>query len=570
MKYHSFNNKKKYKHRTIKHKLSLQKGGTIMSIINENPNSQIIGPKDIYPSEYIGYTVFVPPESKPFTLEQLVSDSFEEGNFFNADKTVNLSKLNEQVMNDSFRMNLFINNTSIFNSFKNKINKSSSNEPNIFNEQLTELQPITEPNVFSAKLLEIFPKLNVKENEITCIQDFANKNNWTIFSNYWAFLPFYDEIINERGITDETKLNNIKILSQQNISKSMMDILMKFVSLPSIFHNTLQLGGSFKTFGNKMNDYITQIPTAPFIYIDISSNNITIQNKLYFSLVNIENEFGLAVISTCIYADFQKNEVFMIWKIERWRNMVIKQYYQFIVNMSKKTPISEELLNLMQTYMYNNKISDSYPKTHKELLDYFMKNNNKDAIDKINIIVKEQLTKNTNDKDIAKIIQLVPNQVGQLVQENIVQENLNQENIAQEPQLAQDNTQETQASESLNDADRIEETKETESAIDQDNIVQETLASDQQALNADEDKIKETKENESSAIDQYNQDQQRLRDDQPPPSDSANVISTLATLGAITALGAIGTGLYLSVPLLAGGSNKRNRKSKKTKTRRHK
>lgn len=266
MKYQSFNNKKKYnKNKTFKYRFAYQKGGSENNLVSVTNATQIIGPKEnMYPSSYIGYNVFVPPDSNPFTLEKIVNDALKEADFLNDDKSINLSKLNGQFMNDSFRMNLFINNTKIFNSFKNKItNPNESN--NIFNHQLTELQPIVEPPLFAAKLLEVFPKLNVEENETKCIQEFANKNTWTILPNYWAFLPFYDQTLNELGITDESKLDNIKLFSQQTISKTMMDVLMKFVSLPSVFHDTLQLGGSFQTFGNKMNDYISQVPIIPFI-----------------------------------------------------------------------------------------------------------------------------------------------------------------------------------------------------------------------------------------------------------------------------------------------------------------
>ena len=578
MKYQSFNNKKKYnKNKTFKNKFAYQTGGTessLVSIINATPNSRIIGPKEnMYPSSYIGYTVFVPPESKPFTLAQLVNDALEEGHFLNADKSIDLIKLNEQFMNDSFRMNLFINNTRTFNSFKDKITNTNTNtntnineSNNTFVKQLTELQPITELEVFTTKLLEIFPKLNVKENEIKCIQDFANKNNWTILPNYWAFLPFYDQIVNETGITDQAKLDNIKVLSQQNISKTMMDILMKFVSLPSIFHDTLQLGGSFKTFGNKMNDYISQIPTAPLIDIDITKSNTIIQNKLYFSLVNIPNEFGLAVISTCIYADFQKNEVFMIWKIERWRNQVIKKFYHFIIELSNKgITISEHLLESMQTYIYNNKISDNYPQTHEGLLEYFMKNSNlnKNDVDTINKLVKEELSKNTSDNDNSNLIksQVLSRQdtpsKGDKDSESEIE-------TQEEPSTQKESTPNVKPIEYVSQENLIELQK-------PENVSDEQLANDEETINRDETEMEEAKENIVNTIEQYNRDEQQLRDDQPSPSDTDKLTNTLATLGSVTALGAIGSGLYFAAPLLVlGGSKKNKRKYKKSKRTRRK
>uniref|UniRef100_A0A6C0E712 Uncharacterized protein n=1 Tax=viral metagenome TaxID=1070528 RepID=A0A6C0E712_9ZZZZ len=576
MKYQSFNKHKYNKHKrtnkTIKHNRCYQIGGnesSLVSVINKSPDSQIIGPKDNkYPSSYLGYNVFVPPGSKSFTLEQLVKDALEEGNFLNVDKTIDLSKLNEQLMNDSFRMDLVINNTKVFNYFKDKItNPNESNNP--FNEELSQLQPITEIDIFTKKLLEIFPKLNVKENEIKCIQEFANKNNWTILPNYWAYLPFYDEIINENGITNETKLNDIKVLSQQNISKTMMDILMKFVSLPSIFHETLQLGGSFKTFGSKMNDYISQIPTAPFINIDINNANVIIQNKLYFSLVNVSNEFGLAVISTCIYTDFQKNEVFMIWKIERWRNSIIKRYYHFIIDVSNKgTPVSEELLELMQTYIYNNQISDNYPKTHKELLDYFVNNTNKEAINNINATIKEQLNKNESDTNIAKIIKDKSSSMKQMVpleDPSMKKENEEPNNEEKEPatQDSDDKTDETMG-------DKIDETTNKDNVTEENTNNLEDISHDEEKIHNDELQIGEARENVNNAIEQYNRDQQQLRDDQPEPSDTDKLTNTLATLGSVTALGAIGSGLYFAAPLLVLGGSKKNKrkyakKSKKTR-----
>lgn len=577
MKYQSFNNKKKYnKNKTFKYRFAYQKGGTensLVSIIDATPNSQTIGPKDnMYPSSYIGYTVFVPPESKPFTLAQLVNDALGEGEFLKADKSIDLTKVNEQFMNDSFRMNLFINNTKVFESFKNKITNTNESN-NIFNQQLSQLQPITEPPLFTTKLLEIFPKLNVRENEIKCIQEFANKNNWTILPNYWAFLPFYDQILNELGIRDESKLDNIKLLSQQTISKTMMDILMKFVSLTTVFHDTLQLGGSFKTFGHKMNDYISQVPTAPFIDINITNSNPIIQNKLYFSLVNVPNEFGLAVISTCIYADFQKNEVFMIWKIERWRNNVIKKFYHFIIDMSNKgSPVSEDLLEIMQTYIYNNKISDDYPNTHKGLLEYVIKNasTSKDVINNLNKMVKEQLTKNASDNDIAKLIKSEvlsdepESDTPEVQKEEELEKEQTRNNIDMPNESQEDNSE---------DANTIEtqlELEKSENGINDE--ADQQVTNDEEKVNNDEVKMEEAKENVSNAIDQYNRDEQQLRDDQPPPSDTDNLTNTLATLGSVTALGAIGSGLYFAAPLLILGGSKKNKRKyiKKSKRTRRK
>ena len=160
----------------------------------------------------------------------------------------------------------------------------------------------------------------MNKEEIDTIHTISTTFANSISPNYWGYLPYYDEVLNTYNINDEL-LNKIKSLSQQNISKTMMDLLIKFITMPDIFQHTINLGGQFKNFGTRSSSYINTINSSLTIDINISPNNIVIQNKLYYSLINIDNEFGLAVISTCVYTELSNNKVFLIWKIDRWRNI---------------------------------------------------------------------------------------------------------------------------------------------------------------------------------------------------------------------------------------------------------
>ena len=554
-------------------------------IIEKTSNSEIISPTNAnYPSEYIGYNIFIPPKNIPFTLEQLIQDYLSKEGGLYSDGNIDLYKLNKKIIDDSFRKNISINNENVFNSLEQKISHLDSE----FNIKLTKLREISQIDDFKAKLFKVFPELNVIEGEIRCIQTFANKNTWNILSNYWAFLPFFDELINYHGVTEEKQLNNVKIVILQNISNIMMSILTKFISLPSIFHNTLYLERTFNTFGDKMNNYIKQIYTYPLISIDIMTpQEITVQNKLYFSLVNPNNEFGLAIISTCVYTIFQKNETFMIWKIERWRNATIKHYYNFVVDMSKKnTQISKEVLLLMQTYMYNNTISNDFPKSHEALLRYFTSVFQKEngtsaetAINNVNNLIREELDKKTADNSMAKSIQ------------TLVMPNFDNAQDTKKEELQ--DKEEPQGNEGFQELESVPEVQNIESRPNKEDLInikkddeliesgkpEEILKESQQIkvnedetqVNIDEKGINEAKLNLDNAIDRLNEDEQKIRDDQPPLSDNDKLTSTLATLGSITALGAIGSGIYLAAPLLMlGGSKKHKQKKGKRKTIRNK
>ena len=554
---------------------------SLETIITKPNNTKIIGPKNTeYPSEYIGYNIFLPISlDKQITLDQIIYESLFEGEFLYKDKNINVYKLNDQFLNDSFRMVIVVNKQNMFNNFNIQIKNTT------FNTKLNEIKNISQLEEFKIKLIEVFPHLNLQEEEIKCIDEFSKKNTWDILPNYWAFLPFFDETINEYGVIDENKLNSIKVLSQQNILKPMINILNKFISLPDIFDNTLHITRTFNVFGENMNNYIKQINTRPIVIIDIStSQEMIVQNKIYFSLVNIENEFGLATISTCIYNNFQKNETFIMWKIERWRNPIIKQYYNFFIDLSKKgIAISSELLISMQLYIYNNKISDKYPKTHQELFMYFKNvftNENdmdkKELINNINEKIKEELDKETSDDSISKLINKIGsnNKKQHIVSQiNETENSENTEEEEKEEEEEEEEKEENEEDETKNEGTLYEMSngEELNSTINKNATADNTPIEKNninETLLEDEKEITEAKEHLNNTIENYHKDEEQLRDEQPPLSENDRLINTLSTLGSITALGAIGTGLYMASPLLMlGGGEKKKRKTRNKKKR---
>ena len=356
------NKTKKNKQKGGKEPNKLEETSNFGNEIKLNSKIKVIGPKDInYPSRYIGYNVL----DNDLKLDDLINDAIKTANFTKNNGELDLYKLDDQVLKDIKREIVIINNNiNLLNAFKEKDKNAS------FKKQLNELSLIKDPLLFNKGLLELFPDLKINEEENNAIQHFANENLEDSISNYWAILPFYDEIINQNGITDMDKINKIKLFSQQSISTTMMDILNTFLIPRDIFYS-LYISGSFNYFGSKSNEYISKINGSLLVDVNLQTN-IIVQNKLYYSIVNVENEFGLGVISTCMYFDINNNKMYLMWKVERWRNVIIKEYYNLILRMfHKSTPIPEDLMQLMEINIYNNKICDFYPLTYQSLFNYY-------------------------------------------------------------------------------------------------------------------------------------------------------------------------------------------------------
>lgn len=562
MKYFTLNHKKLIYNKSKTKKNRQSGGANLVSMIRESTESNIkvIGPQDSnYPSEYIGYNIFLPNE--PFSLDNLTGESASEGGFL-LDGNLNYVKLDDQVLKDSNRMEIYLNNNLLYENFKKKLTDES------FSQKLSELRQTEDIDAFSKLLSEIFPKLNINNDELLVIKKLSNEFTSTINVNFWAYLPYYDEQMNINQIEGDN-LAKMKLLNQQNIFKTMVDILQRYVIFQTsdIFQGTLFIGGQFNRFGKMNYPYIKQINPSAVIDISITPNDVILQNKLYQSLINVDKEFGLAVISTCTYIEFSKNQFYLIWKIERWRNIIIKRYYDFIVSMyNKKTPVSFELLNLMQQDLYDNALNDSYPLTLEQELNLFMsiiKNKNYTEVQKnsnvqnILSIVKQNDTK--TDKQIAKILK---NQVS--LKKQIIQTVSNVFNPVKLEEPIEDITSPVESPvetpvETSNETP-IEKPIETPLNMPEKNSNINSYVS----LENDQAQIIETQNKLNDQRQQLSDDQTRLQNEEPV--DTNQTVSKLATASAVAALGAVGTGLYFALPLLALGGSKKNKKTKRKKT----
>ena len=523
---------------------------TIKKITSKDPE---------YPLNFVDYNVLLPNNANnELTVDEFVKSVLEGGDYMNADDTLNIMKLDDQILNDMNRMILRVDEKAIYSSFKEKV----ENDIEFFN-SLSELKKDAlakiPSDVFFEKLKSVFTSLSNEPEEIKSIENAATTSE--IWTNYWGILPYYDNVLLEKQLDNET-VNKIKAFSQQNIPKTMIDILTQFVSKPSVFHYSLNVAGSFTTFGEISNQYINKI--NPALHIDIaikSPTNIVIQNKVYFSLINVENEFGLAVISTCVYSDFEKNRVFLLWKIERWRNSTIKRFYHWVVERAKKTLVSENLLVLMQRYMYNNNISDYYPTTHNSLLDYFItvykyikgeprEDVLQNAVSYINEMIEEKLRDNTSDADIASFIKNETQgilTVGQLIHKNVVQA------------FAKPDEKILDTSAPIEEV--VQQGVEQQLQQDEQQIVQQQGVEQQglEQVHQDEQQIVQAQQNLDNARNQYDRDHTTLQENNPTKES----VNKLALAGSMLSLGAIGTGLYYAVPLLLGGENKNKGTKKK-------
>ena len=390
MKHYTINSKKKYKiNKTVKKRSFFQKGGkrsslniTAMIKSSSQKNEHIISPQDtLYPTQYIGYSVFVPADETPFTIDQLLETDETEGTFVKNGKIV-VDTLDRQIYLDMNRSTILVNNQPIYNSFKEKVDNEA------FVSELASARKQVDEEKFTKELQKIFKDLHVDKDEYDAIYALAQNNTNLVVPEFWAVLPYFDEILNINGITKNEYLTRTKFFCQQSISKTLLDLLMKFVSYThTISHNIFYIGGlsqALKIFGSKSTNYINQLPSGLNIRISVNRSDrnagakgnppeIILEQKLYQSLVNIDNEFGLAVIDTTIYVDITKNKFFYMWKIDRWRNVAIKNYYKFILNMnSQGWTVPENLFILMNSNMCNNMITDDFPNSQQALLDYFM------------------------------------------------------------------------------------------------------------------------------------------------------------------------------------------------------
>jgi hypothetical protein len=710
MKYFTINLKKKYKtNKTSKNKNRsfFQSGGEtgqqdITSIIksSDKDNIHIIGPSDtLYPEQFIGYHVFVPSNQTPFTIDQLLKTDENEGVFVKNGK-IDVSALDKQVYLDINRSTILVNNQYIYNTFKDKLEQDKE-----FITELTKTREQTNEKLFSKDLQNIFKKLNVDEDEHKAIYELSQENtNSTTVPEFWGIIPYFDEILNINGIVKMDELNRIKLFCQQNISKTLLDLLMKFVSFTNtISHNSFFIGGMSKfqqqnLFGNKSNNYIQQIPAGLNIHITINSNTkqnqVILEQNLYQCLININNEFGLAIINTSVYVDIIQNKLFFMWKIDRWRNGVIKNYYKFIVDMNdQKWTIPESTLILLNSNMCNNLITDDFPKSQQALLEYFMAvfkyyipaikmkggsddNNSKTTNETITdseeedkeqgiYEVKEDEVVEEPVKEVVEEIKEEPEkevveepekeeeekeEIEKEVVEEPVKEEPEKEEIEKENKVAEEPVKSnytTEQIESINSAlnainnmiesnfkttsdtklkkmiqsetnkyltikkrilnlfkksdanENKDENNDNDKVLDSDNTdtqeiksreeskeetyeqqlqeqEQEEKIHEQQIEQQDEDRLKQdyndinsARNNLQDAHQQYSDDLNQLREDQPPTPVDEQLTNKLATVGSVAALGAIGTGLYFAAPLLLGGSGdskKRKKRLRFTKT----
>jgi hypothetical protein len=635
--------------KTIKHKILLlkqekskknrQKGGqtentnsntlTNKELVNNDSNSNTLTNKEpvnndsnsdsslititdtdsIYPKEYIGYKV-IPKQND---LTEFIKEVEKESNFLDNNGSLDEYKLDEQVFKDLKRQITYLNKTNIIDSFYDKLKNQ------YFSVKLFELQPLSNIEIlFKENLLKTFTKLNVDDNEINAIKQIANENmNDSSTLYYWAIIPYFDEIININGITDMNLLNNIKLFSQQSTSKTMLDNLMKYITPDNIFYHSIFISGSFSNFGSKSNTYIDKINSSLRVNIDITNNtDVIVTNKQYYSIIAPQYEFGIAIINSCMYFDFITNKYYVMWKIDRWRNNVIKNYYQMIIDFNNKSqPISQDLMELMQPLIYNNKISDSYPLTHVNLLEYYyiilsyqkddLKQND---ITNINNLVNSEIKKNTSDKEISLLIKKEITNIKNTLdikedtnkdfvdqeqtinedQEQTINEDQEQPNTSQDQEQPNTNTNQDQEEPNTN-TNTNQDQEQTNTNINQDqeqtntnintNQDQEKLNTnqdqqDEEEMQNDMDKINKAKENLENEYQNYQNDHEQIVNSQPPPSDTDKSITKLATIGSVAALGAIGAGLYFAAPLLLGGKRKKTRKYKrvnnKKKTRSNK
>ena len=721
MKYFTINLKKKYKtNKTSKNKNRsfFQSGGEtgqqdITSIIksSDKDNIHVIGPSDtLYPQQFIGYHVFVPSNQTPFTIDQLLKTDENEGVFVKNGK-IDISALDKQVYLDINRSTILVNNQYIYNTFKDKVEQDKE-----FITELTKTREQTNEKLFSKDLQNIFKKLNVDEDEHKAIYELSQENtNSTTVPEFWGIIPYFDEILNINGIVKMDELNRIKLFCQQNISKTLLDLLMKFVSFTNtISHNSFFIGGMSKfqqqnLFGNKSNNYIQQIPAGLNIHITINSNTkqnqVILEQNLYQCLININNEFGLAIINTSVYVDIIQNKLFFMWKIDRWRNGVIKNYYKFIVDMNdQKWTIPESTLILLNSNMCNNLITDDFPKSQQALLEYFMaifkyyipaikmkggseddtnsKTTNETITDSEEEDVEEMPVKENEEKEVIEEVKEEPEQevkeepekevvveepekeeiekevveepekkvIEEEVKEEPVKEEIEKEvveevkenKVAEEPVKSNyTNEQIESINNALNTINNMIESnfkttsdaklkkmiqsetnkyltikkrilnlfkksdanenkdENNDNVLDSDNTDTQEIKSreeskeetyeqqlqeqeeeekihEQQIQQEDEDKLKQdyndinsARNNLQDAHQQYSDDLNQLREDQPPTPVDEQLTNKLATVGSVAALGAIGTGLYFAAPLLLGGSGdskKRKKRLRFTKT----
>jgi hypothetical protein len=572
----------------------------VVNTINNNPFITISSTDTEYPKEYIGYKALKNEDN----LNNFINEVEKESNFLNDKNELDIYKLDEQLYKDLKRQNTVINNNDILESFKYLVENTS------FGSNLFELQPLANIDfLFKKNLLKTFSKLNVDDNEINAITKIALETLGESYSlYYWGLIPYFDEIININGITDMNLLNNIKLFSQQSTSKTMLDNLMTFITPDNIFYHSIFISGSFSNFGSKANTYIDKINSSLKVNIDITNNtNVIVSNKQYYSIIAPQYEFGIAIINTCMYFDFITNKYYVMWKIERWRNNVIKNYYQMIIDLNNKSqPVSQDLMELMQPLIYNNKVSDSYPLTHVNLLEYYyiilsyqkddLKQND---ITTINNIVNSEIKKNTSDKDISLLIKKEITNIKNTLDINTKlpftnkdqdqdqdQEKSNNEdqeqaintntNVNQDQEQAI-NTNVNEDQEQPTNEDQDQEKSNNEEKIPLTEQLKEQSTKEQQdeaEMQNDMDKINKAKENLENEYQNYQNDHEQIVNSQPPPSDTDKSITKLATIGSVAALGAIGAGLYFAAPLLLGGKRKKTRKYKhvnnKKKTRSNK
>jgi flagellar biosynthesis GTPase FlhF len=404
-------------------------------------------------------------------------------------------------------------------------------------------------------------------------------------------------------------LNNIKIFSQQSTSKTMLDNLMKYITPDNIFYQSIFISGSFSNFGSKANTYIDKINSSLRVNIDIKDNkDVIVTNKQYYSIISPQYEFGLAIINSCMYFDFITNKYYIMWKIKRWRNSVIKNYYLMITYFNKNSkPVSQSLMDLMQPLIYNNKISDSYPLTHVNLLEYYyiilkyqaddLKDNDistinnlvnseikKDTTDKeISLLIKEQITASKNilkitedpnlsfKNDLSSIEESTNEKTDEDEEDQNQDENPDQnqdENPDVNPDINQqvnpDTNQDVNQDANQDANQQVNPDPDPNQNQDQDQDQEEQPLDENkidQVQTIDLNKIEDAKNNLQDAYENYQNDRSQIINEQPEENTN-NLTTKLSTMGSVAALGAIGAGLYFAAPLLLGGKRKLSRKHK--------
>jgi hypothetical protein len=515
---------------------------------NQDNKIKIIESQDtLYPKEFIGYNVIT---SNKESLNDLIINVEKESGYLNTDNKLDYYKLDNQLLKDLKRQMTYINKNNLLDNFNNKLND------NLFKSQIFNLQPLSSvPILFDTNLQKTFPLINVNNEEINAIAQIANETlGNSELMNDWALIPYFDEIINSSGITDIEVLNKIKLFSQQSISKTILDVLQNYVALDNSIH--IISNSNTNDNSSKINININ------------NSNSVVVINEHLFSLFDSSNEFNIANINSCMYFDLSKNLYYLMWKLENWHNLIIKQYYDLIIEKS----IPQDILLAMQKYIYNNLISDKYPLLQEALVQYIEKiltlsNLTSNEINSINNLIEDALKENKSDAEIAELIKN-QNTIEKSNENNT--KNESNENLLAEPKYNADGTMiEHKDSDAPNllEQQRLEKEQAVDDEKEQEQIIpDEQVVADEEKkaiLNNDMKQINDAKENLEDAYQQYQDDHKQIIES---PSNSNNntdnLTSGLAVAGSVATLGAIGSGLYFALPLLLGGSKKNKNKNK--------